>query len=295
MDEFLSHHGILGQKWGARNGPPYPLKGGDYSPEEKRAKRRKQVSLHDVYNKRHFDKTINKDETLSTLSYDKNRTKNAEMFYAAYDKWDKHLYNGLFNDAVKQPIYDPDGNEIGSGTFLKYRIDNVAKSGIKVASEDSGAKVFKELYKNDRDFYNFVTGEDRMQSYFVKSKMGFRGYREAAQALEKLKNGKETPTEEDVWKVYRMFNYCIPYDGAGDARRAKDMAHQRAKFFKALKAAGYGAVLDTNDAIYGSFKASAPVIVFDTDAIIPKEAYRTKLTDSFFSRLITYGRKVLPI
>ncbi len=24
----LIHHGILGQKWGQKNGPPYPLKGG---------------------------------------------------------------------------------------------------------------------------------------------------------------------------------------------------------------------------------------------------------------------------
>ena len=33
---YIAHHGILGQKWGDRNGPPYPLRGGDYSKEETR-------------------------------------------------------------------------------------------------------------------------------------------------------------------------------------------------------------------------------------------------------------------
>ena len=33
---YIAHHGIRGQKWGKRNGPPYPLSGGDYSTEEKK-------------------------------------------------------------------------------------------------------------------------------------------------------------------------------------------------------------------------------------------------------------------
>ena len=36
-DESLSHHGIEGQKWGVKNGPPYPLDAGDHSTAEKRA------------------------------------------------------------------------------------------------------------------------------------------------------------------------------------------------------------------------------------------------------------------
>lgn len=33
----IKHHGILGQKWGKQNGPPYPLGSGDHSAAEKKA------------------------------------------------------------------------------------------------------------------------------------------------------------------------------------------------------------------------------------------------------------------
>lgn len=34
---YLAHHGILGQKWGKQNGPPYPLSGSAHSSSEKKA------------------------------------------------------------------------------------------------------------------------------------------------------------------------------------------------------------------------------------------------------------------
>lgn len=34
---YLAHHGILGQKWGQRNGPPYPLDAESKSAAEKKA------------------------------------------------------------------------------------------------------------------------------------------------------------------------------------------------------------------------------------------------------------------
>lgn len=37
LDDYLEHHGILGQKWGKLNGPPYPLSKSDYSASEKKA------------------------------------------------------------------------------------------------------------------------------------------------------------------------------------------------------------------------------------------------------------------
>lgn len=34
--EYLAHHGIKGQKWGEKNGPPYPLNKSQMSPSEKK-------------------------------------------------------------------------------------------------------------------------------------------------------------------------------------------------------------------------------------------------------------------
>lgn len=292
----LQHHGILGQRWGKRNGPPYPLGGGDYTQAERRAIYKKRKQPNSIYNKKHFDEVLRADKTtLSTLSYDRDRTKNTDMFYATHNVLDKHQYNALFNRKVLQTLYDENGNSLGTGMFLKYRIDNSLKQNVKVASEDSGAEVFRNLYKKDRDFYNFVTDEERMQSYFVSDKYKFKGYRESRDVLKRMRDDDYVPTAEELQKVYRMFNYVIPYDGQGDARKGRDAYTQRTKFFNACKQAGYGAVLDTNDAIYGGFKARSPVIVFDMEQVIPKDIYRTKTSEQRFSQMVLVDRKALGI
>lgn len=289
MGDYLKHHGILGQKWGERNGPPYPLGGGDYSKSEITEIYKKRMSPNSIYNKKHFDEVLKANKsTLSTLSYNKDRTKGADMFYATHKNLDRHQYNALFNAPVEKAT--------GDGMMLKYRIDNKVKSDIKVASEDSGAEVFRNLYRNDRDFYNFVNDKNRMQSYFVQDKFKFKGYIEARDTLDKMKSPSYKPTSEDLQKVYRLFNYVIPYDGGGnDSVGAKDVKNQREKFFNALKKEGYGAVLDTNDAIYGGFKATSPVIVFDMDSIAFSGAEETTMSSKYFSSMVLVGRKFLGV
>ena len=291
---YLVHHGILKQKWGVRNGPPYPLSGGDYSKSERKAILKERRNKNSIYNKKHFDKTISTKDTIRTLSYDKNRTQNTDMFYAAYDKIDKHQYNALFNKKISQTIYDENGNDIGTGEFYKFKIDNKAVKDIKVASEDSGADAFLKLYSSNRDFYNFVTDPDRMQSLFVDSKYKFKGYRDARKALDRIRKTNK-PTEDDIRTAYRMMNYVLPNDGGGDSRKAKDIATQRAKLFNELKKNGYGAMLDTNDAIYGGFKANAPVIVFDMDSISLGDVSRTTASSKVVSNLAFAGKKYLGI
>lgn len=46
--DWLSHHGIKGQKWGKRNGPPYPLDKSSHSKEEQSANWKTSVSIHRI-------------------------------------------------------------------------------------------------------------------------------------------------------------------------------------------------------------------------------------------------------
>ena len=293
---YLAHHGILGQKWGVRNGPPYPLGGGDYTATEQEKIKAAQKRPNSIYNKKHYDEVLKKDKTtLSTLSYDPNRTKGVDMFYATHKALDKHQYNALFNSKLPSTVYDEGGNSLGTGAGYKFKINNKLSQDVKVASEDSGAKVFLDLYSKNRDFYNFVTDKDRMESLFVTDKYKFKGYREAKDVLDKMKQPDYKPTDKDISTIYRMFNYVIPSDGNGNARAAKDVQTQRAKFFDALKKAGYGAVLDTNDAIYGGFKATSPVIVFDMEHIVPDSIKETTLRSKKFSSFVYAGRKALGV
>lgn len=51
----LFHHGILGQKWGKQNGPPYPLDAKDHSSSEKKAGWRKSLNKIDSTKKKEYN------------------------------------------------------------------------------------------------------------------------------------------------------------------------------------------------------------------------------------------------
>lgn len=79
-DDYLAHHGILGQKWGRRNGPPYPLGASAHSAAEKKAGWRKSLSASKT---RYGSQDGSKDSTSAKKPKEKKDSDNSGAAYFA--------------------------------------------------------------------------------------------------------------------------------------------------------------------------------------------------------------------
>lgn len=99
----LYHHGILGQRWGKKNGPPYPLSAKDHSASEKKAGWRNSLDSNSELEekkkaykqaKKEYSRSFNKAYNLSIAGYSPvkaHREANKERWADASSKAQKYL------------------------------------------------------------------------------------------------------------------------------------------------------------------------------------------------------------
>lgn len=115
--KYLIHYGIDGQKWGVRNGPPYPLSPSSHSAAEKRA------------NKKAW-KTAKKE-----------RRKNARDKSKVDSMSNKEL-----NDQINRIRMEQQYKDITKTEFEKGR-DSVVKLIVAATAIELGKESFKKLVK----------------------------------------------------------------------------------------------------------------------------------------------------
>lgn len=216
------------------------------------------------------DFVLSKGSKIQNLSFDADRMRtarlwrsNGDMMYASHTPRDNVKYMAYYATNPKAILE-------GKVPPLKYKLTGSMAANVKVASEKSGAAVFSELFRNNDSFRDFVTDPSKMREYYVsRVPKQFSGYKEALKALDRVSRSSN-PSENDLRLVYRLFNYTIPHE---------ESVKVRGMFFSELKRAGYGALLDTNDALYGGFHSYSPVIIFDMEKVISDSATKLKYSD----------------
>lgn len=111
----ISHHGIKGQQWGVRHGPPYPIDKDNAGVTIKKGTHFRRLSMYD----------------------ERHSTGHA---YVNYLKDDIEHYRGFFTARLKA---------LNKGAEV-YSIDMEARSDLKAPSKNERVKTFIELYSKDK-------------------------------------------------------------------------------------------------------------------------------------------------
>lgn len=227
----LYHHGILGQKWGRQQGPPYPLDASDHSSAEKKAGWRKSLdggskreSLGLRISKKSAERRSSKTDKLlneiknADLSTDKAKYKYAKKLAKALNAEDQNRAGNVAanEDARKNAkSYRDEARSVGLGKRADKILDAAentsleAKEYQKLAS--SGQARIKSLLKTADELGLAISsekgdrtvgyGDDDYTSYFVPgvyykavkgSKKDLQDRTNRLEKLEKQDSGKHT-------------------------------------------------------------------------------------------------------
>ena len=174
-----------------------------------------------------IDGVIKAGDQMQRISMTDNGGKLHDVFYAAKGQHDIKRYEGMLGATRSK--------QVGSAYKLKLE----ATRDIKVASKDHAAKIFEDLYKNDKEFRDSAIRYARIN---VQGKNA---------VLDLSKSDART-----MKKMYENFNSHL-------VNMRNDPSKVDQAFYDKLKKAGYGAIQDINDMKFSGYNAKNPLIVFD--------------------------------
>lgn len=245
--DYLAHHGIKGQKWGVRNGPPYPLL------ETQRSRKEKDLNQSNVIHLKNGDTVIKKGSTVHRITLYDESTKTGHS-YITYLDGDSERYKGFFGARLK-------GGPIK--VFKKvYQVDFKTKTDLKSPSKETRIKTFNDLYSKDKKF------REALDNYAKKSRYSKRdSYIDLQRA-------------SDMKEAYGMFTRAIGGNEYIRKRYFNALKRQGYNFVNddldtALNLARAPAIVfDTKKSL--EYKGQKKISTYDVFKTFAKEGYRLK-------------------
>lgn len=173
-DAALYHHGIKGQKWGVRRGPPYPIE----------------------------DKTMPKGTRLNNVSVYQRNPKDRWMYtYNPDDKWDASVYKGPFSVYLMQMK----GREV-----LEHQYETIKDLRMPTSKErmDEFVKIYKrtkftsarELSEHQIILERYRIGSEASRTVNMRNLKTEADYKAAYEVFNHLM--------ENAWKYNITRQYC---------------------------------------------------------------------------------------
>lgn len=207
-----------------------------------------------TYQARKGDVTLQKGHTFQRITTNSNSGITRGV-YTSYKNKDKDLYKGVLGRMRLQYQY-----KTGENVALKQHT-MTAKKDIHLPSREVRLDHFKKLMESDPEGVKALISEHQQSRYGKKYKPG--------------------SLEED----YRKFNDALSLGQGAQNKRVIN------NYYLGLKKEGYDAIADENDIRLSTFKAQAPIIMFNTNESIGNISVRDLNASEVFQ---AYNRSIVP-